>query len=247
MAAAASEGSDALLDKQSEDEWENVPTAAEKEKTSRAACAHWCRLVQRTMKELETADKAIAQYFAKIAISTSSLPMAASASEGSAVGNRPFTAASPALPQPQQSPASPVFAYLIIRASSLSAPPCACYLCSTRQLEGRRPITGIHTGFGADGAALSGPSLWAKLQPYFVGVPGLSSTAIALLEEYSWCIEHWPSEEAACDAWPAAASRYGHADPEPPVHLWLEASSSQIELSLEAGATEIIRRLRIEL
>ena len=92
MAAAASEGSDALPDKQSEDEWENVPTAAEKEKTSRAACAHWCRLVQRTMKELETADKAIAQYFAKIAISTSSLPMAASASEGSAVGNRPFTA-----------------------------------------------------------------------------------------------------------------------------------------------------------
>ena len=70
MAASASEGSEALLDQQSEDEWENVPTAAEKEKTSKAACAHWFRLAQRTMKELETArrtraDKAIAQYFAK--------------------------------------------------------------------------------------------------------------------------------------------------------------------------------------
>jgi hypothetical protein len=157
-----------------------------------------------------------------------------------------LSSAPPAPPPPQQPPAPPALAYLVFRASSLSAPPCRCYLCSTRQLEGRRSITGVHTGFSADGAALSGPSLWAKLQPYFAVLPSLSGTATTLLEEYRWCIEPWASEESALEAWKARAGRYGHADHEAPVHLWLDASRSQIELCLEAGASEILHRLHVE-
>ena len=85
---------------------------------------------------------------------------------------------------------------------------------------------------------------------YLTALPSLSGTATTLLKEYRWCFEPWASEESALEAWAATAGRYGHADLEAQVHLWLEASSSQIELGLGAGlgavSSEILHRLQVE-
>ena len=120
-------------------------------------------------------------------------------------------------------------ALLVVRSSSLSAPPCGCYLCRDQP----RSILGVHTALSAVGRPLKGASLWAKLAPTFEALPP------QYIQEHRWCIEPWSSERSALAAWPSAALRYGHLDLNPPRHLWLgdPALSAPRPASAAAAAT----------